>query len=109
MTMATDPAATRGEIFALTHVQKSIGNASIDIEVSLTDGRAQAACKLCLAAIDPELQDKLKREVAKKAVQLVKPGMVVGIGTGSTSCMAIEELAALINSGKVTGCDLTLR
>ena len=53
------------------------------------------------AAIDPELQEKLKREVAKKAVQLIKPGMIVGIGTGSTSCMAIEELAKLINTGKV--------
>ena len=30
----------------------------------------------CEAAIDPVLQDTLKRAVAKRAVELVKPGMV---------------------------------
>lgn len=37
----------------------------------------------------------LKRLVAKEAATLVKPGMIVGIGTGSTACMAIEEIGKL--------------
>eukprot|EP00850_Spirogloea_muscicola_P021358 SM000245S08197 [mRNA] locus=s245:52915:55864:- [translate_table: standard] len=52
-------------------------------------------------AIDPALQDTLKRAVAQKAVQLVKNGNIVGLGTGSTSSMAIEELGKLITSGKL--------
>ncbi|XP_024380516.1 uncharacterized protein [Physcomitrium patens] len=44
---------------------------------------------------DPAEQDSLKRAVARKAVELVQPGMVVGLGTGSTSSMAIEELGKL--------------
>lgn len=46
-------------------------------------------------------QDSLKRAVAKKVIELVKSGMVVGLGTGSTSCMAIEELGALISQNKL--------
>lgn len=45
--------------------------------------------------IDSHHQDLLKREVAKKVASLVKPGTIVGIGTGSTACMAIEELGKL--------------
>ncbi|KAH9317856.1 hypothetical protein KI387_019625, partial [Taxus chinensis] len=49
----------------------------------------------------PVLQDNLKRAVAKKAMELVKPGMVIGLGTGSTASMAIEELGKLIQQGKL--------
>ncbi|KAF5181101.1 Ribose-5-phosphate isomerase a [Thalictrum thalictroides] len=49
----------------------------------------------------PEAQDALKRALAKKAVGLVKPGMVVGLGTGSTASLAIEELGRLIKQGKL--------
>lgn len=54
------------------------------------------------AVLDPEVQDSLKRAVAKKAVELVKSGNVVGLGTGSTASMAIEELGKLIQAGKVS-------
>jgi ribose 5-phosphate isomerase len=50
---------------------------------------------------DPAAQDSLKRAAAKKAVELVKSGMVVGLGTGSTSSMAIEELGLLIQANKL--------
>ncbi|PIA60105.1 hypothetical protein AQUCO_00400773v1 [Aquilegia coerulea] len=49
----------------------------------------------------PEAQDALKRALAKKAVGLVKSGMVVGLGTGSTASLAIEELGRLIKQGKL--------
>jgi ribose 5-phosphate isomerase A len=37
-------------------------------------------------------QDEAKRLVAKRAVEFVEDGMAVGLGTGSTSKMFIEEL-----------------
>lgn len=33
--------------------------------------------------------------MAKKAASLIKPGTIVGVGTGSTACMAIEEFGKL--------------
>jgi len=38
-------------------------------------------------------RDALKRAAAEAAVELVKDGMVVGLGTGSTASFAIEALA----------------
>ncbi|KAF8364555.1 hypothetical protein HHK36_033476 [Tetracentron sinense] len=49
----------------------------------------------------PESQDALKRALAKQAVGLVKSGMVIGLGTGSTASLAIEELGKLIRQGKL--------
>jgi ribose 5-phosphate isomerase A len=51
--------------------------------------------------LDASTQDNLKRAVARKAVELVKSGMIVGLGTGSTASMAIEELGKLISQNKV--------
>ncbi len=45
-------------------------------------------------------QDEAKRLVAKRAVEFVEDGMAVGLGTGSTSRMFIEELGAKV---KATG------
>ena len=42
--------------------------------------------------LNPEVQTHLKKEVAKKAASLVKPGMLVGLGTGTTATFFIEEL-----------------
>jgi len=39
-------------------------------------------------------QDEAKRLVAKRAVEFVKDGMVVGLGTGTTATCFIHELAA---------------
>jgi ribose 5-phosphate isomerase len=52
--------------------------------------------------LDAGIQQNLKRAVAKKAVELVKSGMIIGLGTGSTSSMAIEELGKLIAQNKVS-------
>uniref|UniRef100_A0A0D6QX18 ribose-5-phosphate isomerase n=1 Tax=Araucaria cunninghamii TaxID=56994 RepID=A0A0D6QX18_ARACU len=52
-------------------------------------------------AIEPIQQNILKRAVAKRAMELVKPGMVIGLGTGSTASMAIEELGKLVQQGKL--------
>jgi ribose 5-phosphate isomerase A len=39
-------------------------------------------------------QDEAKRLVAKRAVEFVRDGMVVGLGTGTTATLFIRELAA---------------
>ena len=43
-------------------------------------------------------QDEAKRLVAKRAVEFVEDGMAVGLGTGTTSQMFIEELGAKVKS-----------
>ena len=45
---------------------------------------------------------KLKKEVGIAAAQKVQSGMVVGLGTGSTTAFAIEELGRRIASGELT-------
>ena len=38
-------------------------------------------------------QDEMKKAVAKAAIEYIKPGMTVGVGTGSTANFFIDELA----------------
>ncbi|RDY08036.1 putative ribose-5-phosphate isomerase 3, chloroplastic, partial [Mucuna pruriens] len=47
-------------------------------------------------------QDDLKRLAADKAVESVKSGMVLGLGTGSTAAFVVAKLGALISSGQLT-------
>lgn len=42
---------------------------------------------------------ELKRQAARKAVEYVKDGMVLGLGTGSTTRYAVEEIGRLVQSG----------
>lgn len=46
------------------------------------------------------LQDKLKKEAAFKAVEYIEPGMVVGLGTGSTVYFVLERISELL-SGRI--------
>ena len=47
-------------------------------------------------------QDELKKIAAYKAVEFVKPGMVVGLGTGSTAKHAVDRLGELLRQGVLT-------
>ncbi len=47
----------------------------------------------------PADQDGLKRAAAEAAVALVEPGMVVGLGTGSTANFAIAALIRQVRAG----------
>ncbi|KAG4916939.1 hypothetical protein JHK82_054580 [Glycine max] len=47
-------------------------------------------------------QDHLKRLAADKAVESVKSGMVLGLGTGSTAAFVVAKLGALLASGQLT-------
>jgi ribose 5-phosphate isomerase A len=44
-------------------------------------------------------QDEYKQLAAERAVQLVKSGMTVGLGTGETATYAIRRIGTLIRSG----------
>ncbi|KAG2261712.1 hypothetical protein Bca4012_013589 [Brassica carinata] len=46
-------------------------------------------------------QDELKRIAAYKAVDFVKSGMVLGLGTGSTARHAVDRIGELLRQGKL--------
>ncbi|OIT07034.1 PREDICTED: probable ribose-5-phosphate isomerase 3, chloroplastic [Nicotiana attenuata] len=47
-------------------------------------------------------QDELKKLAADKAVEYVKSGMVLGLGTGSTAAFVVSKLGELLSSGQLT-------
>jgi len=48
-------------------------------------------------------QDELKRRAADRAVELVEPGMKLGLGTGSTARYVLEGLARRRDGGELDG------
>jgi len=46
-----------------------------------------------------EKQDELKQKAAHRAVEFVDSGMVVGLGTGSTTAFAVIRIGELLKSG----------
>lgn len=56
------------------------------------------------AAPDPRMQVAWKREAARAAVAAIPDGAVLGLGSGSTAEIMVEELAARVRAGlRVTG------
>ncbi len=47
--------------------------------------------------------DNYKRQAAERAVELVEPGAVVGLGHGSTALHALHRLAELMGNGELEG------
>lgn len=47
--------------------------------------------------------DRFKQAAAVGAADMVKPGMVIGLGTGSTATMFIEEIGERLKRGRVGG------
>jgi len=45
---------------------------------------------------------KLKQQAARRAVYFIEPGMVVGLGHGSTALFAVQRIAELLNAGKLS-------
>jgi ribose 5-phosphate isomerase A len=56
----------------------------------------------CLACAAMPSQEELKKQAAWKAVEYVKSGMVVGLGTGSTAAFAVDRIGSLLKSGELT-------
>ncbi|XP_077245376.1 ribose 5-phosphate isomerase, type A protein [Tasmannia lanceolata] len=46
-------------------------------------------------------QDDLKKLAADKAVDYVRSGMVLGLGTGSTAAFVVDKIGQLLNSGQL--------
>jgi len=42
---------------------------------------------------------KLKKQAAERAVEFVKPGMVIGLGHGTTTIFAVRRIAELLQAG----------
>jgi ribose 5-phosphate isomerase A len=51
--------------------------------------------------MDKSEQDKLKRLAAERAAALVEPGMVVGLGFGSTALWAVRRIGAALAAGEL--------
>jgi ribose 5-phosphate isomerase A len=45
---------------------------------------------------------RFKRQAAERAVELIQPGMVVGLGSGSTAAFVVHRLAALRAQGQLS-------
>ncbi len=45
--------------------------------------------------------DDLKKQAAEKAVEAVQPGMVVGLGTGSTAVHAVRAIGQMLQDGRL--------
>ncbi|XP_078436733.1 nagB/RpiA/CoA transferase-like superfamily protein [Wolffia australiana] len=75
---------------------------SIGDRIALQSGRGRARIGVKLMASASDSVSKL-HEAAKLAVDsYVKNGMMVGLGTGPASCMAIQYLGNLIKQGTLT-------
>ena len=48
-----------------------------------------------------DLQDRMKQAVAAAAVEQIRDGMVVGLGSGSTAALMIQGLGAKLQSGEL--------
>lgn len=48
-----------------------------------------------------KLRDRLKKEAGISSVDLIRPGMVLGLGTGTTTKYALEEIAARLKDGRL--------
>ncbi len=48
-----------------------------------------------------ELQDRMKQAVAAAAVEQIRDGMVLGLGSGSTAALMIQALGAKLKSGEL--------
>lgn len=46
-------------------------------------------------------QDELKRQAAARAVDMIKSGMVIGLGSGSTANFAVQQIADRIKAGEL--------
>jgi ribose 5-phosphate isomerase A len=46
--------------------------------------------------------DELKKQAAENAVEFIRDGMILGLGTGSTTLFAIRKIGELVNKGVFT-------
>ena len=49
-----------------------------------------------------DLQDQMKQAVAAAAVEQIRDGMVLGLGSGSTAALMIQGLGEKLRSGELS-------
>ena len=54
-----------------------------------------------MEAPDDQARAREKQEAAERAVELVRPGMMVGLGTGSTAIFAVRRIGELRRAGRL--------
>ena len=50
---------------------------------------------------DSELRKRCKQQAAERGAEFVQPGMVIGLGTGSTAAFATRRIARLLRDGQL--------
>ncbi|MDR3568758.1 MAG: ribose-5-phosphate isomerase RpiA [Syntrophobacteraceae bacterium] len=58
------------------------------------------------AAFSPDTLARFKQEAAEYAVQFIRSGMTIGLGTGSTAAFAVRRIARLYANGGL--CDIAV-
>ena len=69
------------------------------IAVAIESSGQETRLNTATASLPNDRQSKLKQEAAEYAVQFVRSGMVVGLGTGSTAIFATRRVAELLRDG----------
>src|SRR5436309_14928732 len=62
-------------------------------------GSSSSSSKNCAGGPEMASRDELKRNAAEAALAYVKPGMVLGLGTGSTARHFLAGVGRLVASG----------
>jgi ribose 5-phosphate isomerase A len=53
--------------------------------------------------VEPDARGAWKRAAAERAIEWLRPGMVVGLGAGSTALFAVRRIAELLAHGQLSG------
>lgn len=63
----------------------------------------RVAGSLMRRVLGVDLQDELKKHVAAKAADLVRPNMVLGLGSGSTAAFFVADVGRRVVAGELPG------
>ena len=66
-----------------------------------TKGLRYATGRMSVRPCALSSQDELKKQAAHRAVEYVESGMVLGLGTGSTTAFAVDRIGELLSQGKI--------
>lgn len=59
------------------------------------------SCRAATRIMAASPQDELKKQAAWRACEYVESGMVLGLGTGSTTAFAVDRIGQLLSEGKL--------
>ncbi|KFK37893.1 hypothetical protein AALP_AA3G042800 [Arabis alpina] len=87
---------------SLSFVSSSLRTSSLTLRTSSSPSSSRTSVSFSIKSQSVALsQDDLKKLAAEKAVEAIKPGMVLGLGTGSTAAFAVDQIGKLLSSGEL--------